>query len=327
MFATIFIPTGNRAKSLNRVLSSLTKQTFKDFEVIVVDYQSTDNTHSIVKSYKNKLNIRLVHQHDKGLANASNLALRHAKGDIFIRTDDDVVMGTGWLNSIRDTFMRYPRVGGVTGPTVMPKKHRKHRDLFLYERMFRTGGLLWRGIGALYFKYFMEGTPRKVGHWFDSGAFSLGSNFEESVHEPVQEVTNLEPCNFAVRTLLLKKIGGFDTVYGGVGEYYEADAAFKIIALGYRLMYNPQVYLNHCPSQEGVYKERPESYSRMVNFVIFYLRHIKPNSTRKFARFISYLLFLNCYYLYTAIRLRQPARFGALPGTVAGMIKYHSRST
>ena len=210
----------------------------------------------------------------------------------------------------------------MTGPTVIPAKIRKNRDLFANEELFRTGPLHWRLIGKLYFDYFTQGQTRRVSHWFDSGAFSLGTNFDESLKEPIQEVTNLEACNFAVRTKLLKKIGGFDIAYGGVGEYHEPDAAFKIKKLGYKLIFNPGVYLNHLPSQDGFFNDRPASFSRMENFVLFYLRHIKPNTPQKAIRFLLYTGFLNCYYVYTAVQLRQPAQLGAVPGTLAGIVRY-----
>lgn len=322
MFATVFIPTGNRANSLKRVLESLTKQTYKDFEVVIVDYQSTDKTPYVIDSFNKKLKIRCIDQEAKGLAKAANLALKTARTEIFIRTDDDVVMSPGWMAALHKTFTSDKKVGGVTGPTIIPKSARKNRDLFVTEERFRNGPPHWRLIGRLYRDFFTEGQSHRVSHWFDSGAFSLGTNFDEALNEPLQEVTNLEACNMAVRTNLLKKIGGFDEAYGGVGDYHEPDAAFKIKNLGYKLIFNPKVFLNHLPSQDGMYHERPASFSRMENFVLFYLRHIKPNSFRKIIRFLLYTGFLNCYYIYTAVQLRQPKQLGALPGSVAGIIKY-----
>lgn len=322
MLATVFIPTGNRARSLRTVLDSLTRQTYKDFEVIVVDYRSTDKTPETITHYAKKLRITVINQKEKGLARAANLALKAARGDIFIRTDDDVKMSPGWLRAIVDTFKTNKKVGGVTGPTVIPASIRKNRDLFANEELFRNGPIYWNLIGKLYFDFFTEGQTRRVSHWFASGAFSLGSNFDEALQEPMQEVTNLEACNMAVRTSVLRKIGGFDTRYGGVGDYHEPDAAFRITYLGYKLIFNPKAALNHLPSQEGLYAERPASFSRMENFVVFYLRHIKPNTFNKGVRFLLYACFLNCYYIFTAIQLRQPKQLGALIGTLAGVIKY-----
>ncbi|QQR64192.1 glycosyltransferase family 2 protein [Candidatus Roizmanbacteria bacterium] len=321
MNVSIFIPTGNRALSLDKTLQSLTKQAYKNFEVIVVDYKSSDNTEAVIKKYSKKLRIKVLRQKTKGLAKAANQALKQARGKIFIRTDDDVIMSKDWLLAIFDTFSKYKDVGGVTGPTVIPVAFRKNRDLFIIEERFKKGNILWKLIGSLYFGYFMDGQPRRVGHWFDSGAFGLGSNFPEAKNEKQHEVSNLEACNFSVRKNLLKKIGGFDTFYSGVGEYHEPDAAFKIKGLGYKLIFNPKASLNHCPSKQGFFNDRPESYSRMINFIVFYRRHIKLDSLRKFFHFIPYLIFLDAYYIYTAVKTKQLKQLGAIPGTIVGFLK------
>ncbi len=326
MKASVFIPTGNRAESLKRVLDSLAAQTYTDFEVLIVDYKSTDETPRVIESFKKKLTITVIEQKQKGLSRAANLALDHANGDIFIRTDDDVMMKPFWLEAIVET-VKDPKVGGVTGPTVIPDEYAKNRDLFVFEDTFKKGNLFWKIIGKVYFNYFMEGNPRRVSHWFKSGAFGLGSNFESAAKEPVQEATNLEACNFSVRTELLRKVGGFDLIYGGVGEYHEADAAFKIKELGYRLVFNPKAYLNHCPSQDGFFNDRPESSSRMINFIYFYLRHLKVDSLDKALRFISYVLFLDAYYLYMFLKTKQSSQLGAIPATFAGPFVYFLSSS
>lgn len=323
MFISIFIPTGNRAESLRKVLESLKNQTYKNFEIIIVDYKSKSYTFEIINNYKKILNIIVVNQIEKGLSRAANLALNKASGEIFIRTDDDVVMSEHWLEAINEVFVKDSKNGGATGPTIIPEEYLKNRDLFLFEKKFKNSNFIWRIIGALYFNFFMEGNPYRVSHWFESGTFSLGSNYVESLKQPEQEVNNLEACNFAVKTELLKKVGGFDSVYAGVGEYHEPDASFKIKKLGYKLIFSPKIILYHCPSQDGFFYDRPSSYPRMINFIIFYLRHIKPDSVSKIIRFVSYLLFQDLYYFYQFIISRQFSQLGAIPGTIMGFIKFY----
>lgn len=326
MLISVFVPTGNRGASLARMLHSLSLQTYTSFEVIVVDYKSTDNTKDVIQKYQKKLSIHLIQQKEKGLAKAANLALKQARGTVFIRTDDDVVVSPRWLEAIASTFKSDSKIGGVTGPTIIPQSYRMHRDLFVFEEKFTKGTLLWRLLGRIYYGYFMQGTPYAVSVWFKSGAFGLGSNFPASKKEPLHDITNLEACNFSVRTNLLKKVGGFDESFGGVGEYHEADAAFKIRHLGYRLVFNPHAWLNHLPSQDGFYSDRPASYSRMVNFMVFYLRHIRVDTLDKLCRFGAYVLFLNVYYIRCAVAGRQVTQLGAIPGTIVGILKHISHS-
>lgn len=324
LFISIFVPTGSRAESLRRVLNSLSKQTYKHFEVIIVDYRSKDMTFEVIERFRKKLKIKLINQKQKGLSLAANMALGKSEGSIFIRTDDDVEMTPGWLEAINATLTSDHKIGGVTGPTIVPPEYARNRDLFVFEKKFRQGAR-WKLVGKFYFGFLMEGRPYKVGHWFDSGVFSIGTNFKRSLKEPIQEVTNLEACNFAVRTVLLRKVGGFDPVYSGVGEYHEADASLKIKELGYKLMFNPKVCLFHCPSQDGFFNDRPDSYPRMCNFIYFYMRHIKLNSLRKFIKVVSYILFQDCYYIYQGLILRQFRLFGAVPASLTGFYLYYRR--
>ncbi|MCP3682061.1 MAG: hypothetical protein GY861_05160 [bacterium] len=185
----------------------------------------------------------------------------------------------------------------------------------------KRGNVLWRLIGKVYFNYFLEGQGSTVGKWFRSGAFSVGSNDEKclALTNPI-EVDYLEACNLAVRKELLKQIGGFDEVFAqGLSDFNEADVSFKIRRLGYRIMFNPQAVVYHLPV-ETFSKGRPQAYGRMINFITFYFRHIKPNTFDKILRFGSYLLFLNGYYVYNFITTRQMNQLGSIPGTAVGLV-------
>lgn len=317
-YFSVCIPTKNRESSIGMVLDSLVKQSYKDFEVIVVDGGSTDKTLDIVNKYSKKLKIRIATQ-GGGLIAQMNKGLSLCKSKIFVRTDDDAVAAKSWLKSIHDVFESDSNVGGVTGPTVVPKDHFQARDLFYFQRKLKIGGALWKLLGKFYYGYIMEGQPNRVSHWFKSGAFSLGTNYSTSRKQKIQEVTNLEACNWSVRTKLLKKVGGFDSTFSGIGEYHEPDASLKVKNLGYKLIFHPKAEVNHCPSIEGFFNERPLSYPRMINFIIFYKRHIKINSIDKFFRFTSYLIFQNLYYTYQAIAKKQLSLLGCYLGTIVGL--------
>ena len=214
------------------------------------------------------------------------------------------------------------KVGGVTGPTVIPTSYKNNRDLFFFEKKFRSKNLLWRAVGYIYFSFFLENQSRRVSHWFDSGAFSLGKNFEQASKKPLQEVLNLEACNLSVRKKILIADGGFNEDYdAGLGDYHEAEVAFSVRRAGYICMFNPKAYLNHLPSKDGFFNERPGSYHRMINLIMFYKRNIRLDSPRKLIRFFLYIIFLDCYYLFIAIKSRQLKQLGALSGTVVGFLK------
>jgi glycosyltransferase involved in cell wall biosynthesis len=86
---SIIIPTYNRAEELKRALQSVFGQTFTDWEVVVVDNHSIDNTDSLIESF-NDPKIRLFKIHNEGVIAASrNLGLKHASGEYIAFLDSD----------------------------------------------------------------------------------------------------------------------------------------------------------------------------------------------------------------------------------------------
>lgn len=318
---SVLIPTKNRKDSLKKVLDSLQKQTFKDFEVIIADGHSTDGTLEMISQFSKKMSIRIV-DGEGGLVAAMNNAWKKATGVIVTRTDDDIIATPNWLKSVWETFAGDKTIGGVTGPTIIPQENLKTRDVFLAQEMFQSGNLLWRLLGKIYYDFFMEGQHQRVSHWFACGAFSLGSNYKEclKIKKPI-EVDNLEACNFSVRRALLAKVGGFDPTFTGVGEYHEPDVAFKIQKLGYKLIFNPKAQIFHCPVQTGIYKARPKAFSRAQNFINFYFRHIKPDTLDKALRFTAYLIFLNLFWGYKFLQTRKIDQLGCFLATPIALIK------
>ena len=74
---SIGVPVYNVEEYLRQCLNSIMEQTFTDFEVIMVDDGSTDNSFSICQEYVAKDNrFKLIHQENKGLAGARNTCLR-----------------------------------------------------------------------------------------------------------------------------------------------------------------------------------------------------------------------------------------------------------
>ncbi|ELB2930006.1 glycosyltransferase family 2 protein, partial [Vibrio alginolyticus] len=88
---TVFTPTYNRDKLLHRVYDSLTRQTFRSFEWLVIDDGSTDNTEDLINEMtkKSDFKIRYVKQKNSGKVNSINTALTLARGEFFLVFDSD----------------------------------------------------------------------------------------------------------------------------------------------------------------------------------------------------------------------------------------------
>ncbi|WP_414621932.1 glycosyltransferase family A protein [Calothrix sp. CCY 0018] len=88
---TVFTPTYNRADTLDGVYESLKNQTFQNFEWLIVDDGSTDNTKKRVEQWQrtNKFPIRYIWQNNKGKHIAFNRGVKEAKGELFLNLDSD----------------------------------------------------------------------------------------------------------------------------------------------------------------------------------------------------------------------------------------------
>src|SRR2546423_7881993 len=88
---TVFTPTYNRAHTLLRVYESLKKQTFDDFEWLIVDDGSTDDTPTLVKQWISDgiLTIRYVFQENAGKHVCINVATKLARGRYIATIDSD----------------------------------------------------------------------------------------------------------------------------------------------------------------------------------------------------------------------------------------------
>jgi glycosyltransferase involved in cell wall biosynthesis len=87
---SVIIPTYNRAAFICRAVESVLDQTFRDFEVIVVDDGSTDNTRQLLEKYRSLPNFQYLYQVNKGRSIARNEGVSHSRGNwiMFLDSDD-----------------------------------------------------------------------------------------------------------------------------------------------------------------------------------------------------------------------------------------------
>jgi glycosyltransferase involved in cell wall biosynthesis len=91
MKLSIIIPTHNRKNVLLQTLKEFCEQTYKDFEIIIVDDGSNDGTRQVVTELKLPLEIKYFFQKNKGPAAARNLGTKQAMGEIIFFTGDDII--------------------------------------------------------------------------------------------------------------------------------------------------------------------------------------------------------------------------------------------
>ena len=114
---TVFTPTFNRKELLEKLYESLQKQTFKDFEWLIVDDGSTDGTKEKVEEFlsEKKLEIKYYFKENGGKQRAYNFATEKANGELFICLDSDDEYVENGLETILKYWKKYDKNTDIAG--------------------------------------------------------------------------------------------------------------------------------------------------------------------------------------------------------------------
>ena len=115
MVISVITPTYNRARFLPAAVASVLSQTFGDFELIIVDDGSEDNTPDVLKPFLADRRVRYVYQENQGQSHARNLALKQATGDFIAFLDSDDVWARDKLEKQLAVFRANSEVDIVHG--------------------------------------------------------------------------------------------------------------------------------------------------------------------------------------------------------------------
>ena len=97
---SVIIPTLNERETLPNLLKDFVKQTNKNFEIIVVDAESEDNTVEVAKAFADKLDLKIVVSKRRNLAYQRNLGAKKAKGFYLVFIDADSRVRRSFINNI-----------------------------------------------------------------------------------------------------------------------------------------------------------------------------------------------------------------------------------
>ncbi len=152
MKISVLIPTYNCSQYIDEAIKSVLNQTFQDFEIIVVDDGSTDNTKDVVKKYDR---VKYIYQEHKGIPATRNRLLTEAKGDFIAFLDSDDYYTPDKLEKQLKYLEEHPKAFFVKGKrfnfSTIDKSNMNEAQIDLVEK----GGHI--GISAaLYRKEFFD---------------------------------------------------------------------------------------------------------------------------------------------------------------------------
>lgn len=216
---SIIIVTWNGLHHLKTFLPSVTSTSYKDFEIILADNASTDETKKWVNKFYPEVNI-VTFDDNYGYCGGNNRAVKAATKEILLFLNNDVEVTPNWLNELGTAFENDKNLGAAQ-PKILDYSRKDH-----FEYAGAAGGLI-DGWGYTFCR----------GRIFDS---------VEDDHGQYEEQTNIfwaSGAALAIRKNLFEELGGFDEDF----EFHmeEVDLCWRVQRAGFNIAYIPKSQIYH----------------------------------------------------------------------------------
>jgi len=252
-FVSIIVPGKNEGKHIYKLANSLREQTYQNFEFIVIDDGSDDETPEICRSLKKNglIDLYLRNEVRGGKASAANLGLRYATGKFIIHLDADCSYDRDAIENILVPFFVNEKIGAVGGDVQV----RNYRDSLCatLQSLEYTDTI---SIGRI--SQSLLGIYRII-----SGAFG------------------------AFRKEALDSVGGWD-----IGPGLDGDITVKVRKLGYQIHFEPTAICqtNVPVTFKALVNQRLRWDKSLIRFRLRKHNDVFfPNQSFKFANFISFV--------------------------------------
>ncbi len=185
MKVSVIIVNWNGKKFLKNCLSSVFKQTYKNFEVLMVDNASKNDSVEFVK--KNFPNVKVIQNNKNyGFAEGNNIGIRKAKGKYIVLLNNDTIVDRNWLEELVKIADSNKRIGMIA-----PKTLYMNGKIDTLGLMILKSGLAWdikdkkdlkwlfcpSGVSALYKKEMLEDI-KLDGEYFDKDFFCYSEDLD-----------------------------------------------------------------------------------------------------------------------------------------------------
>lgn len=272
---SIVIPTLGREQELIATVKGLLSQTHLPLEIVIID-QNTPPLKEVDLYLASVPLVRHIHSPVKGVTLNYNRCVREARGDILLFVDDDVIPTPQLVEMHLENYSRTEPpengskpLGGVAG------------------RILQEGSLDPAQI-------------REVGTYHRwKGSQTANFNGLERV-----EIDFAQGANMSFLRTALLEVGGFDQEFDGNGYFFETDGCLRVLAAGYRMVFDPRAELVHLMAGAGGARIKDKSrhtYYFVKNGIRLYKKH-SPALGLPF-----YLIWLTDYVMLKAIYNRDPA--------------------
>lgn len=229
---TVGIPTRNRLDSLINLIVSITKQTFKDFELIIADDGDKYNLEYEISSRFPDLQFKIIQGKRISLPINRQTILNNAKTDYVLMCDDDHYMRTNCIEVLYDTAIK-TNAGIVSAiwpaPDAITIDYEKVKHLEEYrmdlDNIDQSSNYWWKNGWKTFAVFHNE--PKLIESQFAGGGCVL------------------------YRKSVIEKVGGFPDYYSSVSFREDTDISYRVFLSGYKVVINPNAIAYHLWEKYG----------------------------------------------------------------------------
>lgn len=189
---SVIVPVYNRVDEVRDLMDSLSAQTFKNFEVVIVEDGSTDPCGDIVKSYSN-VNASYYFKENEGRSIARNYGLNRAQGEYFVFFDSDCVIPPDYFKILTEALDSNP-LDCFGGPDAAHESFTSTQKAINYSMtsFLTTGGI--RG-GKVSLEKFV---PRTFNMGYSRRVYETVGGFREMFSEDIDMSTRIRQAGFTI---------------------------------------------------------------------------------------------------------------------------------
>ena len=256
---SIIIVSWNGKKWLKKCFDSLSKQTYKNFEIIFVDNGSIDDSIKFVKKNYPKT-IIIQSKINLGFAGGNNLGFKHTKGEYVLLLNNDILATKDYLKNLVEAFEKIPKLGSVQSKMILMNEPDK----------LDVCGTYWTDSSFLYH-------------------YGVGKNQSEKKYNRVMPFFSNKGASMMVKRGVIDKVGFLDNDFWSY--YEETDLCNRIWLAGYECWYYPKAVMYHAVG--GTTVTFSNSFIQFHNFKNKLLSFLKNFEFATLVKIIPTFLFLN----------------------------------
>jgi|GEM_PF-2983220 GT2 family glycosyltransferase len=322
---SVIVNTVDRAEDLERCLKSIFLQSYRDFEVVVVNNGLGQTTRDlldreVIKFLDDKIQFSIVEDETKRLSYLFNEGWKKSSPETkyLAYLADDTEADPQYLAQAVEYLDGNNQVAAVSGP-VLSTSNPPGEMNYLYDLAKKT--FLTKVLLKVYEYFVMENRLFEPGHWCQSGAFTLGAGIPQTqIKEPI-EVDLLTSTSMVIRRKALEKVEGFDENF--LFNHADGDLFIRLKMMGYKLVFHPLVKVWHHM------RFGPTRYPQILgrDTAFYYLKDVRPKSLRGWIGALMNLTVFNLYFIFKALQTRNLRQLRGLAGFIKGVFDFFGSCT